>query len=94
MSSADLTGIDGVVAEVLVGDITIFVANQAVVGHHIGVEIDLDFGIQGDDLQGGGQVFNEEFAGFIDIVYVGIISIAIIGQRFHHHVIQVAYTTD
>lgn len=40
-------------------------ADQAIVGHHVGVEIQLDLGIQGNHLQGGGQVFDEQFAGFI-----------------------------
>ena len=49
----------------VVGDIPVFVTDQAVVGHHIRVEIHLYFGIEGDDLQRGGQVFNEELLGFV-----------------------------
>ena len=84
---ADLTGIDGIIAEVLVGDIPVLVSDQAVVGDHIGVEIDLDLGIQGDDLQGGGQIFDEEFLGFIQIIDIGVVAVAVVGQLLpsSHH---------
>ena len=41
------------------------VADQAVVGHHTGVKIDLDLGIQRNHLQGGGQIIHKEFTGLI-----------------------------
>jgi hypothetical protein len=91
---ANLTGIDGVIAEVLVGDIAVLIADQAVVGNHIGIEIDLHLSIQRDHLQGGGQIIHKEFAGFVEIVYVGVVAIAVICQLFHEDIIQVAYLTD
>ena len=91
---ADLTGVDSIVAEVLVSDVPVFVPDQAVVGDHIRVEVDLDFGVQGDHLQGGGQVFDEEFLGFVQVVDVGVAAVAVVGQRLHQAVIQVAYLTD
>jgi hypothetical protein len=86
----DLASVDGVIAEILVSDIAVLVPDQAVVGHHIRVEIHLDLGVQGDDLRGGGQVFDEEFAGLVDIIHVGVAAVFVIGQRFHKYVIQVA----
>jgi len=76
----DLTSIDGIVAEVLVGHIPVLVTDQAVVGNHIGVEIHLDFGIQGDHLQGGGQIFDEELLGLVQVIDVGITAVAVVGQ--------------
>ena len=68
---ADLPGIKRVVAEDLAvaqhppsADIAVLVSDQTVVDDHVGVEVDLDFGIEGDHLQCGSQVFNEEFASF------------------------------
>ena len=45
---------------------------QVVVGHYIRVEIHLDLSIQGNDPQGGGQVFDEEFLGFVQVIDVGV----------------------
>ena len=49
-------------------DIAVLISGQDVVSHHIGIEIHLDLGIQGDDLQGGGQVFDEELLGFVHLI--------------------------
>jgi len=75
-------------------EIPVLVPDQAVVGHYIRVEIDLDLGIQGDNLQGGGQIFDEEFLSFIEVIDVGIAAVAIVGQLLDQHVIQVALSTD
>ena len=53
--------------------------DQAVVGDHIGVEVELDLGVEGDDLQGGDQVFDENLLGFIEIIDIRIVAVAIIG---------------
>ena len=47
-------GIHGIVPEILVGDCSILITNQAVTSHDLRVEIDLHFGILGDCLQGAG----------------------------------------
>jgi hypothetical protein len=59
-----------------------------------GVEIYLDLGIESDHLQSGGQVFHEQLLGFIEIIDIGVAAVAIVGQRFHQRVVQVACTTD
>jgi len=75
-------------------DIPVLIPDQAVVGDHVRVEVDLDLGVQGDDLQGGGQVFDEQFLGLVQVIHVGVAAVAVVGQRFHQRVIQVAYLTD
>jgi hypothetical protein len=75
-------------------DIPILVPDQAVVGDYVGVEIDLQLGIEGNYLRGGSQIFNKEFPGFIEIIYVGVIAVAVVGESLHHDIIQVATTTD
>jgi hypothetical protein len=59
-----------------------------------GVEIYLDLEIESDHLQGGGQIFDEQFLGLVQIIDIGVVAVAVVGQRFHHHVVQVACTTD
>jgi len=94
VTSTQLAGIHTVVPEILVGDGAVLVADQAVVGDHVGVEVDLHAGVAGDGLQGGGQVVDEQLAGLIQIVHIGVAAVAVVGQLLHKHIVQVAYTTD
>ena len=56
VASADLAGVDRIVAEVVVGDVAVLVAEQAVVDDGAGIEVDLDLHVLGDDLEGGGHL--------------------------------------
>jgi len=53
---------------------------QVVVGHHIGVEIDLHFGLQVDHLQGGGQVFNKELLGLVQVSDISIAAVTVVAK--------------
>ena len=88
---ADLACVDGVVAEILVGHIPVLVAHQPVVGYHLRVEVHLHLGIPGDHLQGRGQVFHAQLPGFFQSVVVGEITIAVVCQLLHQHLIQIVH---
>ncbi len=56
---ADLAGVHTVIAEVLIGHLAVLITDQAVVGHHVGVEIHLHLGVVGNHLQAGGQFLDK-----------------------------------
>jgi len=55
--------------------------DQAIVGDRVGVKVDLDFGVQGNYLQGGDQVFDEEFASFVQVLDIGVAAVPVICER-------------
>jgi hypothetical protein len=53
VTGPDFTGVNGIIAEILVGHGPILIADQSVLADNIGVEVDLHFGVNGDGLEGG-----------------------------------------
>ena len=72
MPRPNFTSIHIVVAEVIIGDIAVFKANQAIAFNTLFIEVNLNFGIFPDHLQGATQIVDEELFGFIDGVDVSV----------------------
>ena len=54
VACTDFAAVHGVVAEVLIGDVAVFITDEAIAADDVGIEVYLDFDITGDDLQGAG----------------------------------------
>src|SRR5215211_8576615 len=91
MSSADLAGIDSVVAKIIVSNGAVLKANKTITHHNIGVEIDLYLCIQGNGLQRTCDLVNEQFTSFTHVIDIGVEAIPVIGKLFHERVVVVIH---
>ena len=91
MSGSHFSGVDGIDAEVLVGDPAVLISDQAVPAHHVGIEFDLHFGVLGDDLQHPGQVLHEHPPRLADGIHVGVVPVTVVGQLLHQDVVVIAH---
>jgi hypothetical protein len=60
MACADLAGVDLVVAEVVVFDVAVLVADEAVARDQLWVEVDLELDVLGDDFEGRAELLLED----------------------------------
>ena len=91
VAGPDGAGVDGVVGEVAVRHRPVLVAELAVRGDRLGVELDLRLGVEGDRLEGPGQVLGEQPAGLVLAVDVGVEAVAVVGQLLEQGVVVVAH---
>ncbi len=90
MTGADLAGVDVVVAEVRIAHAPVLEPDEAVLVDHVGVELDLDLGVDRDGQQRGREVVLEQALGLVDGVDVGVEAVALVGELFHEHVVEAA----
>ena len=88
---ADLARVHTVVAELVVGHGAILEADQAVAHDHLGVEVHLHLGIHGDGLQGARQLVDEQAAGLVQVVDVGVEAVAVVSQLLHQGVVVIVH---
>ena len=88
----DFPGIHRVIPEVLVGYPPVLVAQQPVAADHLRVEVHLDLGVLGDYLKGARQVVDEDAAGLAESIHVVVSPVAVVGQLFHQHVVEIAHS--
>ena len=69
----------------------VLVAELAVRGDRLGVELDLRPGVEGDRLEGPGQVLGEQPTGLVLAVDVGVEAVAVVGQLLEQGVVVVAH---
>ena len=67
MAGADRAGVDARIAEVLVGDGPVLVAEEPVLGDDVGIERDLDLGVEGHRLERAGEALDEQLARFVEV---------------------------
>ncbi len=90
MAGADLAAVHAVVAEVLVGDLAVLVADQPELPDGLPVERHLGLGVAGPDLQVGGELVDEDLAGLLLVADVGGVAVALVGEPLHERVAVVA----
>ena len=91
MARAHLASVHGVVAELVVTQRPVLVAQQAVAAHHLGIEINLDLGIPGYRLQRTGEVFDEDPLRLVQGIDIIVTAIAVVGKLLHEHIVVVAH---
>ena len=91
MAGADRTGVHVRVDEVLVGDVAILVADEAVGRDDVSLELDLRLRVEGDRLERAGQVLGEQPAGLVEDVDVGVEAVALVGELLEQRVVVVAH---
>ena len=91
VSGADLSRVHLVIAEVIIGYVPVFVAQEPVAADHLRVELDLHLGVPGDDLEGSGEVIDEYAASLRQRVDVVVGAVAIVGQLLHQNVVVIAH---
>ena len=92
MPWSDLSRVDRIIVEVLIVQHAVLVADEAVLGDSVLVELDLDFDISGDDLEGAGELCAEDALGLLDAVDVEVVAVAFIRQVLHVVVVVVPQT--
>ena len=90
MAGADFAGVLLVVVEVLGPQHAVLVAEEPVAGHLARVELDLDLHVLGDGDERAGHLLDEHVAGFGAVVDVVVVAVAVVGDGFHHRVVEVA----
>ena len=90
MPCAKLSGVNRVVAEIFIGNGSVFVADKPVLLHHVTVKLHLNFGVQANHLQRGHDIVYEQIFRFFQRVDVAVVAVALVGQLFHHDVVVVA----
>ena len=91
VSGSDFTGVHFVIAEVLIGNVPVFIAQEPVAADNLRVEFDLHLGIPGNNLEGSGEVLDEYAASLREGVHVVVRAIPIVGQLLHEDVVVVAH---
>ena len=87
----DRAGVDLVVGEIVVADVPVLVADEAVRGDDVAIELDLRPRIERDRLQRAGQVLGEQPAGLVEDVHVGVEAVALVGELLEQRVVVVAH---
>ena len=91
VAGAELAGVDAVVAELVVVEHPVLVADQPVRRHDGGVEHDLGLGVLGGDGQRRREVLDEQPLGLGERVDVGVEAVATVGELLHQVVVVVAH---
>src|SRR5690606_36971459 len=86
VAGADLAAVDPVVAEVLVGDPAVVVADEPELGDRLRVEGDLGLGVPGGQLDVAGQVLAEHRAGLLLVGDVDGVAVALVREALHQRV--------
>ncbi|GAA3233663.1 hypothetical protein GCM10020256_49930 [Streptomyces thermocoprophilus] len=94
MAGADLAAVDAVVAEVVVGDAAVVVADEVELGDGCGVEGDLGLGVAGDEVDVAGQLLAEDVHGLVLVGDIGGVAVALVGKLFHQGVAVLAADAD
>ena len=81
-----------IVVEILAVQCARLVADQSVFRHGGGVPFHLDFHIIRNRKQRAGQLIHQHFAGFIQRIDIGSRAVAVLRQRLHDGVVQIAAT--
>ena len=89
---ANFAGIDLVVVEILTLQGAVFIAQQSVFADLGGVEFHLQFHILCDHGQGRAELLHQHLARFTQVVDVGVVAIARVGQLFHQVFVVVIHT--
>ena len=76
MPGADLPGVNGVIAELVIFEVTVLIAEQAESTDDVRIEIDLNFRVFGDDLQRSRQIFDEDAPRLAEGVNIGVVSVS------------------
>ncbi len=84
---AHLARIHRVVAELLLGELTVFIADLAIAHHARRIKFNLDFYIAGNHMQRGRKLIDQQVPGLVERVDIGIHAIALVGQLLQHIVI-------
>ena len=87
---ADFAGVLLVVVEILGPQHAVLVADEPVAGDLGRVELDLDLHVLGDRHQRAGHLLDEHAAGLGAVIDVVVVAVAVVGDRFHHRVVEVA----
>ncbi|MNO71084.1 hypothetical protein D3C76_619870 [compost metagenome] len=88
---ADLTGIDLVVVEVLALQRTVLVAEQAVFADGRRVELELDLDVLRHHRKGRAQLIDQHLACLAQVVNVGVVAVAGVGQLLHQPLVVVVH---
>ena len=91
MAGADRPGVDAGIGERAVVDGAVLVADEPVGGDEVGIELDLGLRVEGDGLEGRGQVVPEERPGLVEVVDVGVEPVALVGELLEQGVVVVAH---
>ena len=90
VARADLAGIDAVVVEVLALQRPRLVADQPVFGDGLRIELDLDLHVLGDREDRRRRILHQHLLGLGQRVDIGGRAVAVLGDRLHHLVVQIA----
>ena len=92
MARADVARIDRVVIKVFAVEVACFVADEAVFGHCLRVELNLDFDVLCDGEECGGGFIHQHLAGLVQRVDISGDAVPVLGEGLHGLVIVVALT--
>ena len=90
MSCADFTGILRIVLKILPIKHSVFITDQPVFGHHCRIKFHLQLHILADRKKRSRHLLFQNLFRLPHAVNIGIVSVALIGQRLHFIVLDIA----
>ena len=93
VAGTDLAGVLAIIIEITGRQLAFFVADQPITVDLGRVELDLELDVLGDGDDRAAGLVDKNLAGFLDVVQVGVVSIAVaaVGEPLHGRVFQVAH---
>jgi len=84
------SGVDLVVPEVFVGNVSVFITDKPVAFDLFRIEFDLKLNVLRDHLKGAVELVAKDLSSFLDAVDIVVVSVTFVGELLHHRVFVVA----